>query len=92
MQTTPKPHYSDHRTTKKSEVGQAWLPSVRTPCSSLRQSQVNQGVNLPVARWFDLIGDPAYADAILDRLVRNAHRFENPCAKTPSPKPLDPIE
>jgi len=31
---------------------------------------------LPVARWFDLIGDPTYVDAILDRLVHNAHRLE----------------
>ncbi len=31
---------------------------------------------LPVTRWFDLIGDPTYADAILDRLVHNAHRLE----------------
>lgn len=31
---------------------------------------------LPVARWFDLIGDPTYADAILDRFVHNAHRLE----------------
>lgn len=28
---------------------------------------------LPVARWFDLIGDPTYADAILDRLVHRSH-------------------
>ena len=39
-------------------------------CSTLVTSQ------LPVARWFDLIGDPTYADAILDRLVHNAHRLE----------------
>ena len=31
---------------------------------------------LPIARWFDLIGDPTYADAILDRLVHNAHRIK----------------
>jgi DNA replication protein DnaC len=31
---------------------------------------------LPVARWHELIGDPTYADAILDRLVHNAHRVE----------------
>jgi DNA replication protein DnaC len=31
---------------------------------------------LSIARWFDLIGDPTYADAILDRLVHNAHRLE----------------
>ncbi len=31
---------------------------------------------LPVARWHELINDPTYADAILDRLVHNAHRVE----------------
>jgi hypothetical protein len=28
------------------------------------------------AAWHDVIGDPTYADAILDRLVHNAHRIE----------------
>ncbi|WP_337848472.1 IS21-like element helper ATPase IstB [Sphingomonas sp.] len=31
---------------------------------------------LPVARWHHTINDPTYADAILDRLVHNAHRVE----------------
>jgi DNA replication protein DnaC len=31
---------------------------------------------LPVSRWHQLINDPTYADAILDRLVHNAHRIE----------------
>ena len=31
---------------------------------------------LPVDRWHGVIGDPTYADAILDRLVHNAHRIE----------------
>jgi hypothetical protein len=31
---------------------------------------------LPVDRWNEIIGDPTYADAILDRLVHNAHRIE----------------
>ncbi|MDP3674734.1 MAG: IS21-like element helper ATPase IstB [Novosphingobium sp.] len=31
---------------------------------------------LPITRWHELIGDPTYADAILDRLVHNAHRIE----------------
>ena len=26
--------------------------------------------------WHEIIGDPTYADAILDRLVHNAHRIE----------------
>lgn len=29
---------------------------------------------VPVDRWHDIIGDPTYADAMLDRLVHNAHR------------------
>jgi DNA replication protein DnaC len=31
---------------------------------------------IPVDRWHDQIGDPTYADAILDRVVHNAYRFE----------------
>ena len=31
---------------------------------------------LPVEKWHDVIGDPTLADAILDRLVHNAHRLD----------------
>jgi DNA replication protein DnaC len=31
---------------------------------------------LPVDRWHEIIGDPTYADAIMDCLVHNAHRIE----------------
>jgi DNA replication protein DnaC len=31
---------------------------------------------LPVASWHEVIGEPTVADAILDRLVHNAHRIE----------------
>lgn len=31
---------------------------------------------LPVEHWHDVIGDPTLADAILDRLVHNAHKIE----------------
>ncbi len=31
---------------------------------------------LPVEAWHDLIGEPTLADAILDRIVHNAHRLE----------------
>jgi DNA replication protein DnaC len=31
---------------------------------------------IPVDRWYDMIGDPAIADAILDRLVHSAYRIE----------------
>jgi DNA replication protein DnaC len=38
--------------------------------STLVTSQV------PVADWHGLIGHATYADAILDRLVHNAHRID----------------
>jgi len=31
---------------------------------------------LPVASWFDVIGEAVVADAILDRIVHSSHRFE----------------
>src|SRR5580658_4396251 len=31
---------------------------------------------LPVDKWHDVIGDPTYADAILDRLIHNAPRID----------------
>ncbi|MGE0650118.1 MAG: IS21-like element helper ATPase IstB [Alphaproteobacteria bacterium] len=31
---------------------------------------------IPVDRWHDVIGDPTLADAILDRIVHNAHRLK----------------
>jgi DNA replication protein DnaC len=31
---------------------------------------------LPVKAWHDLIGEPTFADAILDRIVHNAYRLE----------------
>ena len=30
---------------------------------------------LPIEHWHEVIGDPTLADAILDRLVHNAHRL-----------------
>ena len=43
---------------------------------------------LPVEHWHDIIGDPTIADAILDRLVHNAHRLalkgERACERWPA--------
>jgi len=44
--------------------------SPRNPQSTVVTSQ------LPVAPWHEVIGQPTYADAILDRLVYNAHRLD----------------
>ena len=39
-------------------------------CSTILVSQ------LPVANWYDIIGEETIADAILDRLVHTSHRIE----------------
>ncbi|TIX53958.1 MAG: AAA family ATPase, partial [Mesorhizobium sp.] len=31
---------------------------------------------VPVDRWYGIIGNPTIADAVLDRLVHNAYRIE----------------
>ena len=31
---------------------------------------------LPVSSWYDAIGDPTVADAVLDRIVHTAHQIE----------------
>jgi DNA replication protein DnaC len=31
---------------------------------------------LPVLQWHDIIGEQTIADAVLDRIVHNAHRIE----------------
>ena len=31
---------------------------------------------LPLAKWHEIIGEPTFADAILDRIVHNAHRID----------------
>lgn len=47
---------------------------------------------LPVDKWHDVIGEPTFADAILDRIVHNAHRLnlEGPSMrKTMAAKTID---
>ena len=44
-----------------------------------RQNQTRRtsstGCQVPIAKWHDLIGEPTIADAILDRVIHNAHRI-----------------
>lgn len=46
---------------------------------------------LPVEHWHEAIGDPTLADAILDRLVHNAHRLQlaGESMRRRAAKPLD---
>jgi len=45
---------------------------------------------LPVAQWHDMIGEPTIADAILDRVIHNAHRItlEGDSMRKPKSTPL----
>ncbi len=49
---------------------------------------------LPVAKWHDMIGEPTIADAILDRIVHNAHRItlEGDSMRKRKPHPLTDAE
>jgi len=44
---------------------------------------------LPIEHWHDVIGDPTFGDAILDRLVHHAHRItlQGPSMRRKKPKP-----
>ena len=44
---------------------------------------------LPVETWHEVIGEPTFADAILDRLVHNAHRLDLTGDSLRRPKPAD---
>jgi DNA replication protein DnaC len=39
-------------------------------------AQPSSPAKIPVDKWHAFIGDPTYADAILDRLIHNAHRID----------------
>lgn len=50
---------------------------------------------LPVAQWHDMIGEPTIADAILDRIIHNAHRITlegDSMRKQKTPMPLTNAE
>lgn len=50
---------------------------------------------LPVAKWHEMIGEPTIADAILDRIVHNAHRLTlegDSMRKRKSARPLTAAE
>ena len=44
---------------------------------------------VPVDRWYEIIGDPTLADAILDRIVHNAYRIELSGETLRKPPPAD---
>lgn len=56
-------------------------PEQRRDLMEIVEERYGRGATLitsqiPVDRWHDVIGDPTLADAILDRIVHNAHRLK----------------
>ena len=56
-----------------SDVNRRDLLEILEDRHELRSTLVTS--QLPVEKWHDALGDPTLADAILDRLVHNAHRI-----------------
>jgi len=44
---------------------------------------------VPVDRWYEMIGSPTLADAVLDRLVHNAYRIELSGDSLRKQRPID---
>ena len=42
---------------------------------------------IPIQGWYDIIGEKTIADAVLDRLIHNAHRIELKCESMRKKKP-----
>ena len=66
--------------------GSAW-PRISTAHHHRKRRHIITGISnsksstiiasqLPVAKWYEIIGEATIADAILDRLVHASHRIE----------------
>jgi DNA replication protein DnaC len=56
-------------------------PDQRRDLLEIAEERCGRGATLitsqiPVDRWHNIIGEPTIADAILDRIVHNAHRLK----------------
>lgn len=41
-----------------------------------RNNSINIASQLPIAKWHEAIKEPSLEDAIMDRLITNAHRID----------------
>jgi DNA replication protein DnaC len=53
----------------------AGLCCLRDRQLTLRMKSLVAG-GLPIDHWYEIVGNPTLADAILDRIIHNAHRIE----------------
>jgi DNA replication protein DnaC len=59
---------------RKAEVSRnTEVPNIKCDQRGIAYMKQTQ---LPVAKWYEVIGDSTFADAILDRMVHSAHRIE----------------
>ena len=49
---------------------------VRPEQAPLHRITIWRALQLPIATWHEVIGEPTLGDAILDRIVHNAYRLE----------------
>jgi DNA replication protein DnaC len=59
----------------KSAFAIEWI-EVPSAQRSIQCITICRALQLPVDRWYEIIGNPTHADAILDRIVHNAYRIE----------------
>ena len=69
-----------NRPSKSGRAGKGLRPARFTPRLEILEDRHGRGSTmvtsqLPVEHWHEIVGDPTIADAILDRLVHNAHRL-----------------
>jgi DNA replication protein DnaC len=55
------------------QVVAGWLEIVEDRYGSGSLIMTSQ---VPVDQWYEIIGNPTLAEAILDRIIHNAHRIE----------------
>ncbi len=53
-----------------------FLQETLRPAAGSRSEAFIITSQVPIEQWYEIIGNPTIADAILDRLVHNAYRIE----------------
>ena len=65
---------------KKIELPAAWRQGVAILLDIIEERHERKAIilssQLPMSSWYDAIGDPTVADAVLDRIVHTAHQLE----------------
>ncbi len=92
---TPEPWRSDHDrsyTTTWGTTPDRLTSGQRRDLMEIVEDRYGAGSTLitsqlPVESWHEVIGEPTFADAILDRLVHNAYRLnlKGPSMRKPEP-------